>query len=269
MGPAFVLVVGGAAIAGVKKALDWWSTGHEENGGTVPQAVVDVVLALRDGKATAEMLRDAATQAEACGATGTAKLAATLRRQAAALEHATQAAASALALEAPEPETYVSPLASVADIDDNDWTCYVRRSRIARLGSISPSYRLGTFALSARELADAGVMTAAFKGEREGRKGVWLGEWAPGRSEAAFLADAAQQYDAFVRLTQLQARAILSRCAAVLGTSIMGQEVTLSGLLAVARKAGLGGLRQWMTSEEDRAAFPESGALFNRFNGLF
>jgi hypothetical protein len=266
VGPALVLVVGGAAIVGAKKALEWWTASHEGNGGKVPQAVIDVVLALRDGKATAEMLRTAATQAEACGAAGTAKLAATLRRQAAVLEHAAHAAASALALEAPEPETYAAPL---ADVDDADWTCYVRRARIAQLGTVSPSYRLGMFALSARELADAGLMSTSFKGERNGHKGVWLGEWVLGRGEAAFLGDGVQQYDAFVRLTQLQARRILAQHAAVLGTKILGQPVTLSGLLAVARKAGLGGLRQWVTSEEDRAAFPESGALFARFNGLF
>jgi len=266
MGPALVLVVGAAAVKGVSAALDWWSDRHKQNGGTVPQAVVDAVLALRAGKATAALLRDAATQAEACRAEGVVKLAATLRRQAANLEHAAQVAANALALDAPEPETFVSPL---EDVDDADWTCYVRRARVARLDSISPSYRLGTFALSARELADAGLMSEAYKGVHDGRKGVWLGEWSDGCSLAAFLASASQQYDALMKLTQIQARAIMARHRAVLGTQIDGREVTLSGLLAVARKAGLGGLRQWVTSEEDRAAFPESGALFARFNGLF
>jgi hypothetical protein len=266
MGPALVLVVGAAAVKGVSSALDWWSDRHKKNGGTVPQAVIDAVLALRAGKATAAMLRDAATQAEACGAEGAGKLAGTLRRQAANLEHAAHVAANALALEAPEPETLASPL---TDVDDADWTCYVRRARVARLDSVSPSYRLGTFALSARELADAGAMLSAYKGEHGGRKGVWLGEWAEGQGQDTFLASAERQYDALIKLTQIQARAIVARHGAVLGTMIDGQVVTLSGLLAVARKAGLGGLRQWVTSEEDRAAFPESGALFARFNGLF
>jgi hypothetical protein len=137
------------------------------------------------------------------------------------------------------------------------------------LDSVSPSYRLGTFALSARELADAGAMLSAYKGEHGGRKGVWLGEWEEGQGQDTFLASAERQYDALIKLTQIQARAIVARHGAVLGTMIDGQVVTLSGLLAVARKAGLGGLRQWVTSEEDRAAFPESGALFARFNGLF
>jgi hypothetical protein len=266
MGPALVVAVGVAAVTGVSRALDWWSDRHKKNGGTVPQAVIDAVLALRSGKATAAMLRDAAAQAEACGAEGVGKLAATLRRQAAALEHVARVAADALALEAPEPETYASPLEG---IDDAEWTCYVRRARVARVDSISPSYRLGAFALSATELADAGMMTEAYKGVHEGRKGVWLGEWAEGQGLASFLGSAAQQYEALVALTKIQARAILARHRAVLGTSIDGQVVTLSGLLAVARKAKLGGLRQWVTSEEDRAAFPESGALFARFNGLF
>ena len=270
MGPALLLVVGGAVVGAASRALDWIADRQKQDGKPVPQAVIDAVLALRADKATAAMLRDAATQAEACGAEGTAKLVATLRRQAAALDHAAHAAAGALALEGPEPETFPSPLAGV---DDADWTCYVRRARVARLASISPSYRLGAFALSARELADAGVMSEARKGEWQGRRGVWLGEWADGRSEAAFLASTEQQYAALVALTQLHARAITARHADVIdghGTAqINGQTVTLSGLLAVARKAGLGGLRQWVTSEEDRAAFPESGALFARFNGLF
>ena len=266
MGPALVVAVGVAAVTGVSRALDWWSDRHKKNGGTVPQAVIDAVLALRAGKATAAMLRDAAAQTEACGAEGAAKLAATLRRQAVALEHVAHVAADALALEAPEPETYASPL---ADIDDAEWTCYVRRARVARVDSISPSYRLGAFAMSARDLADAGVMTSAYKGVHEGRKGVWLGEWAEGRSVDAFLGSAQQQYEALVELTKLQARYILEHHATALDAEFDGQKATLSGLLAVMRKGGRSGLRQWVTSEEDRAAFPESGALFARFNGLF
>jgi hypothetical protein len=266
MGPALVVAVGTAAVVGLQRALDWWSDRQEKNGGTVPQAVVDAVLALRAGKATAAMLVAAAQQAEACGAEGAGKLAATLRRQAAALEHVTHVAASALALEAPEPEVYESPLEGV---DDADWTRYVRRARVAKVDSVSPSYRLGTFALSARELADAGLMSSAYKGEYKGRKGVWLGEWAEGRSLDAFLASAQQQYDAMVELTRIQARYVFEYLEDKLGTDIDGQKVTLSGLLAVARKGGRSGVRQWVGSEEDRAAFPESGALFARFNGLF
>ena len=268
MGPALLLVVGGAAVGAVSRALDWFTGRQEQAGKPVPPAVVDAVLALRSGKATAAMLRDAAVAADACGADGAAKLAATLRRQAASLDHAAHAAAGALALEGPEVETYAAPLPGV---DDDTWTCYVRRARVARLASVSPSYRLGAFALSARELADAGVMTEARKGEWQGRRGVWLGEWADGRSQDGFLASAEQQYAALVALTRIHAQAIITRHGTALDghAQINGQTVTLSGLLAVARKAGLGGLKQWVTSEEDRAAFPESGALFARFNGLF
>jgi hypothetical protein len=175
-------------------------------------------------------------------------------------------AADALALEAPGPDTFPSPL---ADVDDADWTCYVRRAQVARPDSISPSYRLGAFALTARELTDAGFMSSASKGEYQGRHGVWLGEWAEGRSLEKFLGAPAQQYEAFVELTRKQAQHIIEHFPAALGTEYMGLCATLSGLLAVARKGGRSGLRQWLTSEENRATFPESGALYARFNGLF
>ena len=264
MGPAVVLVVGAAAVAGVNKALEWFTAWRQEQQAPVPPAIVAAVLALRAGTATAPMLRAAALQADGCA--GAAKLATILRRQADALDHAAHAAAGALALEAPEPEVIASPLAGVAD---DDWSAFVRRARVAQLGSVSPSYRLGAYALSARELTDVGVMVSAHKGDYNGRRGVWLGIWAPGRTQADFLASAAQQYTALADLTQLHAKAILARHRGVIGGKIDEQDVTLSGLLAVARKAGIGGLRQWVSSSEDRAAFPESGALFNRFNGIF
>ena len=165
------------------------------------------------------------------------------------------------------PETHRSPLAGV---DDDAWTIYVRRARLAPLGAASPSLRLGMFALTARDLADAGLMTEAHKGEANGHKGVWLGTWVAGRTRAEFLASPEQQLDALARLTRIQAHKIVElRLDAAVGTEIAGEAATLSGLLGVARKAGLGGLRQWLASDEDRQAFPESGALYQRFNGLF
>ena len=214
MGPALVLVVGGAAVVSVKKALDWFFNDQEKNGHTVPQAVVDAVLALREGKATATVLLAAAAQAEACGAAGAPKLAAVLRRQAAALKHAEQAAVAALALEGPEPETYASPLAGV---DDDAWTCYVRRMRIARPDAVSPSYCLGAYGLSAAELGDVGLMTDVHKGEYQGRKGVYLGTWREGCTQEEFLAAPERQYDVLAQLTQLHAcRAVIERaCSCV------------------------------------------------------
>jgi len=266
MGPALLLVVGGAAVAGVKKALDWWSEREETQGRKIPQAVVDAVMALRQGKATAAVLLEAAVQTETCGAEGASKLAATLRRHAERLQHAEHLAADALAMEQPEAETLTSPLEGV---DDEDWTRYVRRARLARPDYISPSYRIGAFAMTAADLGDIGMMCDVHKGEHDGRKGVWLGTWRNGYSLRAFLESPEVQYEALTKLTRYHAEGIHKRHATIIGTVIAGQKVTLSGLLAVARKAKLGGLRQWVTSEEDRKAFPESGALYARFNGLF
>jgi hypothetical protein len=259
-----VIIIGVAAAFGAATAFVTWlglrpSTTVRVGTKPVPVDVLRAVLAVRQHQATAAELRSAAINAIRAGH---ASLAAALRDEAAVLAAGEAfAEASGITIEA----AYPSPLTGVADVP---WTVYVRRARVARPSGISPDNRYGCYALSARELADAGWMLDAHKEPCGGRL-CWTGTWGEGRSEEAFLADPSEQYEALAALSRLHARLVTARHPDLLGTKIEGQAATLSGLLAVARRAGLGGLRGWATDAAQRKRFPETTAAYARLNGIF
>lgn len=53
------------------------------------------------------------------------------------------------------------------------------------------------------------------------------------------------------------------------GTSVEGEEITLSGLLGLVHRAGLRGAEQWLKHSEDRERFPNTTAAFRSTNGIF
>jgi len=262
--PPPLVVVGVAVLVGAAAAAAAWlglrpPTTVRVGQRPVPVDVLRAVLAVRQHQATAAELQAAALTAARAGH---ASLAVALRDEAAVLAAGEAFAdAAGVALEA----VYPSPLPGVGDAA---WTAYVRRSRVARPSAVSPDNRCGAYALSARELADAGWMLDARK-EQVGGRLCWTGTWAPDRAEEAFLADPAEQLDALTALTRLHARVVEGRHADVLGRELEGQAATLSGLLGVCRRAGLGGLRGWVEDPAQRKRFPETTAAYARLNGIF
>jgi hypothetical protein len=77
------------------------------------------------------------------------------------------------------------------------------------------------------------------------------------------------EYDALVKVVAGLRGGVEAHCASVLGTEIEGQTATLSGLLAVARCAGLGGLATWVTDAKERVKFSFTTQAYRRCNGLF
>ena len=258
-----VVIVGLAVAFGAASALVTWLGLRAPTvrvGETpIPVDVLRAVLAVRKHQATAVELRAAAVKAARAGH---ASLAVALRDEAAVLAAGEAFAEIAgIAVEAVYPSLF-------KNVADTEWTSYVRRSRIARPSAVAPDGRLGCYALSPRELADAGWMLDAHKAQRDGRLS-WEGTWAPGRSEAVFLADPSEQYEALVALSTLHARVIKRQHTEVFGEALEGQPATLSGLLGVCRRAGLGGLRGWATDTAQRKRFPETTAAYARLNGIF
>jgi hypothetical protein len=259
-----VVIVGIAVAVGAATAFATWlglraPTTVRVGAQPVPVDVLRAVLAVRQHQATAAELRDAAVKA---ARHGHASLAVALRDEAAVLAAAEAFAdAAGVTLQI----TYPSPL---RDVDTASWTTYVQRSRVARPSAVAPDGRLGCYALTARELADAGWMLDARKALRDGRLG-WTGTWADGRSEAAFLADPAEQYEALTALAKLHGRVLVRHHEDLIGQEIEGQPATLSGLLGVCRRAGLGGLRGWAADAAQRKKFPETTAAYARLNGIF
>lgn len=260
-----ILVGAMALVASVARALQGSAVASV---GAVPVAlqrlIERVIVTLREHTASADELRQVADQAEEYGQ---ARLAKVLRTEADVIEAAERfAAGERLAHE--DIVRYVSPIAGV---EDAAWTAYVKRSRVARPRTVSPSYRLGVYALTTRELNDVAMMDRAHKGPHpETGRTVWLGTWPEGRSLEQFLSSPTLQYGALAELAKLHATAIQSRQASAIGREIEKQKATLSGLLAVALRAGVGGgFASWLESAQDRAGHPDTTAAFVRLNGIF
>ena len=71
------------------------------------------------------------------------------------------------------------------------------------------------------------------------------------------------------RSPKLHATVIGKKHAAVIGQKIEDQDATLSGLLAVAKKAGLGGLASWVKSAKERSTFKDTTESYQQLNGIF
>jgi hypothetical protein len=228
----------------------------------VPAEVHRTVLRLKLRQATAAEVRGAAVLCDRERLTHLAEL---LRSEADVLEGVEGFSSGLPTKQLEDCGRRESPFDGVSN---DDWSQYVKRARTARLGSVSRSYRLGCYQVTARELSDVGVMTDAHKGDYQGRT-CWVGQWVSDKAEGEFLASPSKQYDVLVALTRLHGKAIEARYPKAVGQEIEGQRATMSGLLGVARKAGIGGLGKWIADEKDRAAFCETTAQYHRFNGIF
>lgn len=263
--PPVAIVIGLAcAVGAAGAALTWLGLRPAPvrvGGAPVPLDVIKAVAAVRAHRASPALLRKAAARADWAGH---ASLAAALRDEAAVLTTAQEFASEAAAQLEVEP-LWPSPLPGV---DDEHWSRYVRRSRMARPSAVSPDNRYGCFTLSARELADAGWMVDARKESVNGHL-CWTGTWSPGHDELKFLRGVDEQHEALAALTRLHMRVVEGRHSDLVGQEIEGQPATLSGLLGVCRRAGLGGLRGWATDAAQRAKFPETTAAYARLNGVF
>lgn len=161
--------------------------------------------------------------------------------------------------------TYKAPLPS---IKPEKWTTFANCMKGPNV--ITPAFAMGLFGFSARRLVDLKVMKNPRQGDYKGRK-VWTGDWVPPMTINKFMADQAFQYKVFLASMKNYIVRIGAdpKVKATIGTVIDGKRVTLSGLLAVAHKAGFAGLKSWLANPKDRKKFVATTAAFNKCNGLF
>ena len=164
-------------------------------------------------------------------------------------------------------KAYPSPFPSVAG---SEWSQFAINLRGKSAKTITPGYSLGLFGFGMRRLVDLGLASNPHKGTYKG-KTVWLADWAPQLTPGpdTFLNTAQGQYNAFVKSMQLYAAQVHKEIPEAIGSTLDGKPVTLSGLLAVAHRAGWQGLKDWMGDPAVRAAHKQSGDIFNKENGLF
>lgn len=152
-------------------------------------------------------------------------------------------------------------------LDDSLWTKYVKSVISAGQMTISPNYNLGMFLINMRTLQDYNYAKNVVKQDYKGKK-VWKGDFTGPYSLDKFLSDANLQYDVFVKMTRDHYKSIMDKYGESVksGTKdIDGVPATLSGLLAVAKFAGLGGLAKWYAGDRKKAttdAFLKSNDIF-------
>lgn len=164
-------------------------------------------------------------------------------------------------------KSYPSPFPTVAG---PEWTQFVIGLRGKNAKQITPGYSLGLFGFGMRRLVDLKLASNPHKDTYNG-KSVWMADWAPQLQPGpdTFLGTAQGQYSAFVKSMQLYAAQIHKEIPEAIGSTLDGKPVTLSGLLAVAHRAGWQGLKDWMGDASVRAAHKQTGDIFNKANGLF
>lgn len=155
-----------------------------------------------------------------------------------------------------------SPIANVSLLA---WERFVAVMAAQPKDHVDDKYRLGAFGMDARKLKDVGVMSAAAKGVRDGKSGVWMGTFTPPLTEKAFLGSMPLQYAAFVR----SMRAAVPKVTRHVGTKVANEPVSLSGLLGVAHAAGEAGVESWIADPGIRRRFSRTTQTFDRTNGLF
>jgi hypothetical protein len=158
------------------------------------------------------------------------------------------------------PPNLPSPFPGV--VGDEAWRKYVKLQRQAGIGTITKSFLLGMFLLGMRVLEDVGMAKGVKLQDFNGRQ-VFRGDFVPPITQARFLSDATLQYEAFKRMTAGHARYILAKYPDV----VKEGHTTLSGLLGVAKQAGLAGMDKWLTEQTTRKE--STTAAFKRVNGIF
>jgi hypothetical protein len=162
---------------------------------------------------------------------------------------------------------YKSPFPNVSP---EQWTKFANLSRAANPHSVTKDFHIGLFQFGARRLCDLKVMKNCRQETYQGKK-VWTADWTPPWNLQKFLADTAYQYQLFANsnLDYGKKIAITPVLASMVGKEIDGKKVTLSGLLAVTRRAGFSGMQSWLKLPKDRRKFSTTTAEFNKLNGIF
>lgn len=156
----------------------------------------------------------------------------------------------------------------INDISLEQWETFRAWAGQAAPGTVTSNYNLGRYIMSMRQLQDLGWAKNVRLQEHDGRQ-VYKGDWISPHSLERFLSTPELQDRAFWEIVRRNALWIKGQpeIIANIGTIIEGKQVTLSGLLGLAKQAGLRGMTAWLKDPASRKeattkAFLESTGLF-------
>jgi len=132
--------------------------------------------------------------------------------------------------------------------------------------TITDDFRLGMYEFSVRRLCDLDIMHSPERILKQG-KFVWVAEWKTGTSLSIFLHDPELQHRLFERsMSSFESDGDLMHWV---GQKVDDVEITQSGVLAVAHRAGKPGAVSWFTNFKDRTKFLRTSQAFKFANGIF
>jgi hypothetical protein len=152
------------------------------------------------------------------------------------------------------------------------WLAFLRVAACGTPKTVTPSFRLGTFGLTVRRLCDLGAMIEPRVIRFKGRQ-VWDADWQNPANLPAFQAAPMTQYKLFV--DSIKDFFACPQVSEAVGQKINGVEgsstqVTQSGALMLAHRAGLPGMVSWLQDPTIRKRFSDNTtAFFQRANGIF
>jgi hypothetical protein len=155
-----------------------------------------------------------------------------------------------------------------AEASPDGWERFVKWAKQDPYDSVTPSGLYGAFRLGARTLVDLGYMRNPRQTKDASGRRKWVADWIPPLTLEKWQKTPDLQYEAFARVTMTHRRVVLAKHADAIGVPIAAQPATLSGLLGVARWAGLSGLDKWL-AEPQAQRKPDTTKAFFATNGLF
>ena len=115
--------------------------------------------------------------------------------------------------------------------------------------------------MTAKRLVDLGILASS-----DGKSFQWVGT-----TQKGFLGDYSAQYRAYFASAMDYGKKIFDAYADKLqgGYESEGKTITLSGLLNVANKAGINGMKSWLENERDHKKFTDTNKAFVDATGVF
>lgn len=149
---------------------------------------------------------------------------------------------------------------------DNQWLDFLRTMCNSQPHTVTPAPYLGMFEMSVRRLCDLGYMQNPKRFPHKGKL-TWSASWVSPYSLSFFLDSPKTQYQAFARSMSEYAQS--KTLEPLVGYRVEKRDVTLSGILAVAHRAGETACLSWFMNSKDRMKFVHTTQAFVRANGIF